>query len=586
MTTPIDVPAGWPDVPQLETNTVAVGGVNGGMNAQATALVARIKTLQQAIAAAQQGFLTGHGAPGSTIGVDGSVYLDLDAKNLYTKAAGVWSAPVSLQGPQGPAGPAGSGGGGDGGDAGDLSGTELRTEYFRCGAMGTFHVPPGVTSVRIRAWGAGGAGGGVSSNDGTKGGAGGGGGAYVEAILPVALGEQYYISVGRGGNGGTPLPNEFTGYVPNVGDGGDTVIKGGTGTGDNVNVVLVLAQGGASAHGDTPGVNDTNRCIAPDDTSTWILPGEDGGHGGLTSTLASPPDPTKAQTLSIAGAGGAAPFGGAGGRASYASAYEILNDRSYVEGGFPGGGAGGLVAIGGGGVTQAGIAYGAGGDGLVLIEYVIATTHKKRKHQILLKSSGTGPLHQTGFGAVTVPSAGAPGTITLDPAVSQFKVKMWGAGGLGYHTSDITQQNACGGGGGQYVELLMYNTGAPLHYSVGIGGGGGNSVGDTWISPSASKTDGYIAQGGGNASSGRPGIGGSNNAYGVSGFTIFGANGTVSVGTTPGNGGAAPQGGAGGSGWTWSDDYAAGTTPGGGSAGTKFSTAVAGDGLIVLEYEI
>ena len=74
------------------------------------------------------------------------------------------------------------------------------------GAMQTWTVPPGVTEVSVRLWGAGGGGG--------TGASAGGGGGYTTGMLSVTPGETLSVMVGGGGNskvGGAETQGSFGG---------------------------------------------------------------------------------------------------------------------------------------------------------------------------------------------------------------------------------------------------------------------------------------------------------------------------------------------------------------------------------------
>ena len=60
----IDPPAAWAPVPQLSTDALILGGADGPMNAQAKALVQRVKYLDELIAALD-GRLEGTAPPSS-----------------------------------------------------------------------------------------------------------------------------------------------------------------------------------------------------------------------------------------------------------------------------------------------------------------------------------------------------------------------------------------------------------------------------------------------------------------------------------------------------------------------------------------
>jgi len=103
----------------------------------------------------------------------------------------------------------------------------------------TFRIPPGVTSLEVAAWGAGGGGaGGVSQYDiplpNSVSGGGGGSGGFKAQTVPVQPGDLYEVTIGSKGFGGAPnAPGQ---------KGGDAVLRGPSGT------VLYVA-GGSGAYG-------------------------------------------------------------------------------------------------------------------------------------------------------------------------------------------------------------------------------------------------------------------------------------------------------------------------------------------------
>ena len=80
------------------------------------------------------------------------------------------------------------------------AGTTTQQVVISAVGTSTFAVPPGVTSVTVKAWGAGGAGGGGGTAD--VGGSGGGGG-FAQSTITSIPGENLSIFVGGGGGAGT-----------------------------------------------------------------------------------------------------------------------------------------------------------------------------------------------------------------------------------------------------------------------------------------------------------------------------------------------------------------------------------------------
>ncbi len=183
--------------------------------------------------------------------------------------------------------------------------------------QGIWTVPSGVTTLKLRLWGGGGAGG---NGFGTAGG-GGAGGGYSEGYYSVTPGQYFQVSVGSGGAGAnTPGSASNFGSVASAGGGAagangtaNTAGLGGTGGGVSAGSGLVVPGGSG---GDAMSM------------SSYLLSGLGGGSHGSS---------------------GAAQVGG--------TASASTNGRNGVG---PGSGASGGVGSGVGG---------QGGPGLVLIEW-------------------------------------------------------------------------------------------------------------------------------------------------------------------------------------------------------------------------
>lgn len=184
-------------------------------------------------------------------------------------------------------------------------------------STGTWTVPGGVVSARVRVWGAGGGG---AGSTGTNAGGGAGGGGYAEMIVTgLTPGSNHTITVGVAGGAGT--------------SGGGAGGNGGNSSFDST-VVATGGSGGEGSGGSTPyagGGGGTGT------TGTIQMAGGHGNGGG------SPSMPM----------GGASPMGGAGGAAS---------SGEGSPGAFPGGGGAGWGAN----TTGAGR---AGAGGYVVIDW-------------------------------------------------------------------------------------------------------------------------------------------------------------------------------------------------------------------------
>lgn len=210
----------------------------------------------------------------------------------------------------------------------------------------TFQVPAGITSITVKAWGAGGGGGGGGRNSG---GGSGGAGGYATTTLSVTPNETLQISVGGGGGAGV---GDATNSGGGAGGGGYSSVKrgstslivaaggaGGGGGGRNSGAAGGSGGGGGGATGQTGGASGTSN----------------GGNGGTQSAGGGGGTGGK-----NTGSAGSSLQGGAGGdgRSSQGA------DGSANNGGVSGGGNGGqrdvtarYAGAGGGG----GGYYGGGG---------------------------------------------------------------------------------------------------------------------------------------------------------------------------------------------------------------------------------
>lgn len=200
---------------------------------------------------------------------------------------------------------------------GELAPGVSRMKVFTPASQGEWLVPAGVTLIKARAWGGGGAGGAGFGG----GGGGGAGGGYAEGYFPVVPGETLNVTVGSGGSG-----------------------QGTAGSGSGVGTLL-------SASGGAPGGSGGN------------------GTGGLAGGVGG------------AGSGGALCFSGQGGGAAFEAGSVWVGGRggaAYGAGGVEAvigattqsvnGNNADLPGCGGGGGVGAGLG-GYGGTGLVILEW-------------------------------------------------------------------------------------------------------------------------------------------------------------------------------------------------------------------------
>jgi hypothetical protein len=371
-------------------------------------------------------------------------------------------------------------------------------------ANGTFTVPPGVTSIAVECWGAGGAGGGTTSNF-QDGGGGGAGGAYAIKTLTVIPGTMYTVTVGG-----------ITTGTTSAGSNGAPSWFGTTGT--------VYAEGGAGGAAPNGGIAAGGTGSAASSIGDVVYPGGDGANGN--STLSG-------------GGGGGAGSTGSGGNASGTTAGSgaILNG---------GDGGTGRTNEGNG---NSGSNYGGGGSGAYVPDF---TNH----------SGGDGAA---GLVIVTwsAPTYTSSGTFTVPAGITSIIVECWGAGGAGGGTTSNSQNGGGGGAGGAYAKKTL--TVVPgTNYTVTVGGvtTGTTSAGSNGA-PSWFGTTGTVyAEGGAGGAAPNGGIaaGGTGSATSSIGDVVYpGGNGADGNTTLSGGGG-------GGAGSTGSGGNASGTTAGSGTS--------------------
>ena len=301
-------------------------------------------------------------------------------------------------------------------------GTSLNSIILTPGAVtftssGTFVMPPGVSTLRVLAFGAGGGGGsGRKAGTTAQGGAGGGGGACVPAnVLGIAAGTSVTVTIGAAGAGGASQTTNNTNGTAGTAGGNSTfgsyvtAYGGGYGSGGGSALGGGGGGGGAGA-GPNGGSGSTTGGLPRTIGGTATVPNNVGmgGGGSYSSTVL----------------GGCAEFGGGGGG--------FCDTIGYASGGasmFGGGGGGNAGGLSGGGAAQAGGAGGKGGQ----------------------------QTYTAGDGAAGGAATGAAGTAGTAGTV-------WGGGGGGGGGGLSGGSGGVGGAGG-----------AP----AGGGGGGGGSSGDS-----------------------------------------------------------------------------------------------------------
>jgi len=348
-------------------------------------------------------------------------------------------------------------------------------ENFTSPGTYTWTVPPCVTSITVKVWGAGGGGGAAwvkmdnsTDNFGTPieacaGGGGGGGGGYTQQTYAVTPGQTYTITVGAGGNGGTASSSNNSatdgaagGLSSFTGNSYNLTANGGAG-GIKANSynsgypTSHMRTGGAGGIGGTASGGSVNYSGGSGSLGTgggsFDFSGAGGGGAGSNGNGGDAGSPV----------GGNAPVGGTGGTGANngASGNKITSGtkNGNSASGVGGGGSGGVAhttGYSGGGKFGTG---GKGANGKVTIEYTtdgtapsqpsaisgsttIACGTTSGTYSVTNVSGITYTWTYSGGGTVT----GSGNSITLDNITS---------GG----TLTVTPFNSCGNGTPQTITI-------------------------------------------------------------------------------------------------------------------------------------
>ncbi|HTA81941.1 MAG TPA: T9SS type A sorting domain-containing protein [Bacteroidia bacterium] len=329
--------------------------------------------------------------------------------------------------------------------------------YKYTGSAQSFTVPSCVTSIVVRAWGAGGGGGGTDTHQGGS----GGGGAYASDTLKVTQGQVFTIIVGQGGAPGLNHVGDTGGGTGgfgagNGGKGGNAGAAGTSGAGgggggatallSNGTFVMVAAGGGGGAGGGNKsagggggagGLSGSASTTSADGGIVGISPDSVGLAGFTPSKVSGATD------AGGGGGGGGGYNGGGGGKA----------DSSTDKGGGGGGGGNSLGAIiingkgrsvgdstysGLAGLGEGGIASDTGGNGYMVISYCIpqAITVSTSTHNESCSDSNNA------YAVATVTSGTGPFTYSWNTAPVQTSDSVAHLG-IGNYTVTVDNGNGC-----------------------------------------------------------------------------------------------------------------------------------------------
>jgi len=217
--------------------------------------------------------------------------------------------------------------------------SQVVVNFGYTGTVQNFEVPCGVTSINVKAWGAGGSGGGTDTYSGAI----GGGGGYVTTTLAVTPGQTLSIIVGGGALGGGPCQSNSPGGAGGWGNGQIAGARGG-------NAGSQGCSGGGGGGGGGTGIFLAGNPLV-------IAGGGGGGSGGGNQSSGA-----------AGGAGGQNGFGVNGCTPGVTGANGVGNgtnggDRGNADGAGGGGGGGGYRGGTGGSSPNACDCGGCGGGG-------------------------------------------------------------------------------------------------------------------------------------------------------------------------------------------------------------------------------
>jgi hypothetical protein len=243
--------------------------------------------------------------------------------------------------------------------------------YDYTGNSQEYVVPPGVSSITVKMWGAGG-----GSGDNRNGGN-GGGGAYITGILNVIPGETYKIRVGQGGLVGTVDATGNTNMSSAYGGGGKgrSENRGGGGGGgrswirlsnDLTEIASAAGGGGGGGSGNCGGFLQP----ACNYGVTFC-----GGGGGALSNIGLRGGDRDGCGIGSGGCGGSSSSGGACTNANNGSQYSGSNGEGNGNQTYGGGGGGGGYYGGEGGNSGTNNSGGGGGGSSYMIGFTSTSSN-------------------------------------------------------------------------------------------------------------------------------------------------------------------------------------------------------------------
>ncbi|MBU3659958.1 MAG: PKD domain-containing protein [Flavobacteriales bacterium] len=319
--------------------------------------------------------------------------------------------------------------------------SQVTVNYSFTGTVQTFVVPCGVTSINVKAWGAGGSGGGVDTYSGAI----GGGGAFVQTTLAVTPGQTLSIIVGGGALGGGACLSNSPGGAGGWGNGQIAGARGGNSGSQG------CSGGGGGGGGGTGIFSGT--------TPLMVAGAGGGGSGGGNQSSGAAGGGGGQNGFAVSGCTPGVSGGNTNGNGTNGG------DRGNADGAGGGGGGGGYVGGTGGSPPPGCDCGGCGGGG--------GSSYSAGTGTIITNGSGQNP----GNGAdPSLPTGLAKGGISSVQGGNGYLIITYNGGTV---NSEFSVANVCNGVAPTFVNTSSYQDAPISSYSWDFGDGSPISTAQT-----------------------------------------------------------------------------------------------------------
>jgi gliding motility-associated-like protein len=312
-------------------------------------------------------------------------------------------------------------------------GAQVIANYSFTGAVQTFVVPCGVTSINVKAWGAGGSGGGVDTYPGAI----GGGGAFIQTTLAVTPGQTLSIIVGGGALGGGACLSNSPGGAGGWGNGQIAGARGGNSGSQG------CSGGGGGGGGGTGIFSGT--------TPLMVAGAGGGGSGGGNQSSGAAGGGGGQNGFAVSGCTPGVTGGNSNGNGTNGG------DRGNADGAGGGGGGGGYVGGTGGSPPPGCDCGGCGGGGGSSYSSGTATT--------ITNGSGQNPGNGTD---PSLPAGIASGGISSVQGGNGYLIISYNGGTV---NSQFSVENVCDGVAPTFNNTSSYQDAPITSYSWNFGDG-------------------------------------------------------------------------------------------------------------------